>query len=424
MATLKQLEKAITNAVTNWQFRRAMSLCQELLTAAPVAKPETKPSRLLALFYYGEASRRLMALQDALDLFEQCYEESGGDGRYAVRALERWTHTLTQMGQIGLAKEKLQAAKQVADNLEDSFCRAIVIQGQGDLAWYEDHLDEALGLYHQALAMYEALRDLASQLGVWTLIGLTHHYIGRLDKAIAGYEEALKLARHLQHPAVGMLLSNLGECYQDLFAMEQARTYHEQAVMAIHSLPLETDNLPSTLADVHRNLGVDLYYLGQIERGRGQLQRALSLLQEEDDLEVRLQTLYTFALVALEQRQLEDAWEHIQESLALAQQHELRVHTARAMYLTGLYQQQKGDLAAAQAAWQQSLFLAHETGQRVVLWQAHVALAEVTDNGALAAVHRQIAAEIIHQIAAPIVDEALRQTFLDASQVKQVLTAV
>ena len=133
---------------------------------------------------------------------------------------------------------------------------------------------------------------------------------------------------------------------------------------------------------------------------------------------------YTVALVALEQGQFEDAWQSIQESLTLANEHELRVHTARAMYLTGLYHQQKNDLAAAEAAWQQSLFLAHETGQRLVLWQVHVALGEATENGALTAVHFQIASEIIHQIAAPIVDETLRQTFLDSPQVRRVLTAV
>jgi tetratricopeptide (TPR) repeat protein len=276
-------------------------------------------------------------------------------------------------------------------------------------------------LYHQARAIYEQLRDLEAQMTVWIDIGLTHHYISRLDKAITGYEEALKLARHLNHPSVGMLLSNLGECYQDLYAMEQARYYHEQAITATYTLPLETDNLPSTLADIHRNLGVDLYYLDDIQGGREHLEMALSLLDEEDDLDVRLQTLYTFALVELEQGQPEAAWQHIAVSLVLAEEHEMRVHAARALYLAGLYHQQKGDTAAAQVAWQQCQFLAHETGQRLVLWQTHAAQGQATDNRALAAVHYQIAAEIIHQIAAPITDSSLRSTFLNALPVKQVL---
>ena len=245
---------------------------------------------LLALYYSGEALRRLTNFQSAIDWFEQCCEEAGDNGRYVVRALERWAHTLLKMGHIELAKGKLQEAKQLAETLDDVFCQALVIHEQGNLAWFQEHLDEAIGFYQRALMMYVGLKDLGSQLTVWLDIGLTHHYIGRIDKAIAGYQEAIKLARYLDHPSLGLLLSNLGECYQDLFAMEQARAYHEQAVTAVRSLPMETDNLPSTLADIHRNLGVDLYYLGEVEKGQEQLQIALSLLVEEDDFDVRLQT--------------------------------------------------------------------------------------------------------------------------------------
>jgi tetratricopeptide (TPR) repeat protein len=421
MAEIRQLEKAVVSAMSAWQFRRAMELCQKLLTAVPLTQADARESRLVALLHYGEAARRLGKPDEAMMLYEQCYEEAGGNGRYAVKSLERLAHVLAQTGHIAQAKGKLQEAIHLADNLEDIYSRAIVIQEQGNLAWFQDHLDEALSFYHQARAFYEQLRDLESQLTVWLDIGLTHHYIGRLDKAISSYEEAIKLARHLHYPGVGMLLSNLGECYQDLFAMEQAREYHEQAITAVHSLPLETDNLPSTLADIHRNLGVDLYYLGDIDSGRKQLETALSLLNEEDELDIRLQTLYTFALVELEQNQVDEAWQHIQESINLAEQHELRVHTARALYLAGLYHQQGGDRAAAQVAWQQCQFLAHETGQRLVLWQVHVAQGDAAENAALATVHYQIAAEIIRQIAAPIADEPLRKAFHDAPQVKRVL---
>jgi tetratricopeptide (TPR) repeat protein len=421
MAEIKHLEKAIITAMSAWQFGRALGLCQKLLTAVPASAAEARESRLLALFHYGEAARRLLKHNEAMALFEKCYEEAGGSGRYAIKSLERLAHVLAQTGDIARAKERLQEAADLAEMLEDVTCRAIVIHERGNLAWFQEHLDEALSLYHQARAIYEQLHDLESQLTVWLDIGLAHHYIGRLDKAIASYQEALKLAHHLRYPGEGMLLSNLGECYQDLFAMEQARHYHEQAITAIHSLPLATDNLPSTLADIHRNLGVDLYYLGDIESGRKQLETALTLLKEEDDLDIRLQTLYTFALVELEQGQLEQAWQRIQKSLALAEQHELRVHTARALYLAGLYHQQRTDQAGAQVAWQQCQFLAHETGQRMVLWQVHVAQGDATNNAALATVHYQIAAEIINQIAAPIADEPLRQAFLNAPQVKRVL---
>ena len=42
MAEIKQLEKAIHTAVSTWQFRRAMELCQELLTAVPLSHGKLK----------------------------------------------------------------------------------------------------------------------------------------------------------------------------------------------------------------------------------------------------------------------------------------------------------------------------------------------------------------------------------------------
>jgi tetratricopeptide (TPR) repeat protein len=423
MDKIKTLEKAIITAHSTWQFRRIITLGCELLTAVPHTS-QSHPSRLLALHHLGDASRRLGHDPEAMEWYEQCFEEAGEHGRYAVLALEGIAHILAQSGKIDEAQAKLQDAYQLAEHLNDPYSRAIVIHQKGHQAWFQEHLEDSLVFYQQALSVYQQLRYLESQLAVWTDIGLAHHYIGRLDKAINCYQEALKIARHLQHPTIGMLLSNIGECYQDLFAFEQARQYHQDAITATKSLPLETDNLLSTLADSYRNLGVDLYLLGEINNGRKQLQKALSLLDEEDDLDIRMQTYYTFGLMELEQAHWDKVWHLIQESLALSDEHELRVHKARVLYLAGLYQQQKGDRAAAQAALQEAQFLAHDTGQRWVLWQVHAAQGELADNKALTAVHNQIAAEILHQIAAPITDDVLRQTFLNAPQVKRVLDTV
>jgi hypothetical protein len=75
----------------------------------------------------------------------------------------------------------------------------------------------------------------------------------------------------------------------------------------------------------------------------------------------------------------------------------------------------------AQQFWQQALFLAHETGRRMLLWQVHAALAEIAPSPALGTVHNRIAGEIIEQILHPIKDETLRQTFLQADPVRAVL---
>ena len=69
---------------------------------------------------------------------------------------------------------------------------------------------------------------------------------------------------------------------------------------------------------------------------------------------------------------------------------------------------------------QEALFLAHETGRRMLLWQIHAALSEIAPNKALANVHDRIASEIIIQILDPVDDEALCQTFQKAPPVRAI----
>ena len=71
--------------------------------------------------------------------------------------------------------------------------------------------------------------------------------------------------------------------------------------------------------------------------------------------------------------------------------------------------------------WQQTLFLAHEVNNRSLLWKTHGALAQNATSPDLAQVHRQIAADVIRQIAEPIKDTTLQQKFLSAPPIKAVL---
>ncbi len=94
---------------------------------------------------------------------------------------------------------------------------------------------------------------------------------------------------------------------------------------------------------------------------------------------------------------------------------------AEALHVLGLLKKERGDVLAAQGLWQEASFLAHETGRRMLLWRLHAELASLASNPQLASVHNRIAAEIIQQIAQPIEDVRLREQFLAARPVRDVL---
>ena len=98
-----------------------------------------------------------------------------------------------------------------------------------------------------------------------------------------------------------------------------------------------------------------------------------------------------------------------------------RWHQANGLYVSGLFKLMAGDRAAAEELWQQAIFLAHETENRMLLWHLHAGLAQIAAQPSLATVHYRIAAEVIQQVAEPFTDETLKAQFLGAEPVTAVL---
>jgi len=180
-------------------------------------------------------------------------------------------------------------------------------------------------------------------------------------------------------------------------------------------------DLPYLEADLARNLGVDLQLAGLVEEGVEQLYRSLKLSRQTNQPDVELQAMYSLAMAELQRGNLTEALALATQLMDRAEEHNNKGALAEALHALGHAQQQLGDLDAAQGYWQQALFLAHETGRRMLLWRLHATLAGSASSRELAGVHYQIAAQIIRQIANPIADQDLRQTFLTAEPVAAVL---
>jgi tetratricopeptide (TPR) repeat protein len=172
--------------------------------------------------------------------------------------------------------------------------------------------------------------------------------------------------------------------------------------------------------DLSRNLGVDLYYLGRVEEGISYLKRALRVSRDMNTPDIELQSLYSLAIAEIERGNPERGLEYANELMKLAEEGKTRGYQADGFHAIGLAYQKKGQIEEAQQVWQQSLFLAHETGRRMLMWRIHSGLSSIAPNQALADVHNRIASEIILQILDPIEDETLCQTFLDAEPVRAI----
>lgn len=370
--------------------------------------------RLQALAERGRLLHLLGEQQAALAGFNQYYLEANSCDQ-AVEALVLIGEQQQYMGFFHKALEAHREGLQLAEALNLTPGRAKALHGIGITLHSLGQPDNALYKLQNAKALFHQLDDQHQEMRVLNAIGLVYHDMGRIDRAIVAYESALDIAREIGERETALLLNNIGECYQDLQWMERALVYHREALNLAESV-----QLPSVEADIRRNLGVDLCALTRIDQGILYLRQSLRLSKGTNDPDGAMQALYSLALAELRRGFASRAYTYITELSQTAESQLARAYQARALHGLGLYYERREEIAVAVEKWHEALFLAQETGQRLLLWQLHALLANVATDRSLKQVHQQIAVEIIKQISDPIEDVDLRETFLHAPLVQPV----
>ncbi|HSM55359.1 MAG TPA: tetratricopeptide repeat protein [Candidatus Sulfomarinibacteraceae bacterium] len=414
---LQQLLQQAQTASQDKDHETALA-CYDSVLSETKEEPEYKELRLTAI---RERSRLLELMgerEEALAGYESYYLEAGSN-KHAVEALVLIGDLHTDMGRHREALDAYDEALNLAEAFNYTFGRAKALVGSSLTLHRLGRTEEGLSNIRKSLGLFQQIEDSEGEMRAWNRLGIIHAQAGQIDRAIHAFQKSLELSREIGERETAINLSNLGECHQVLFNMEDALEYHREALALAESTAFR-----SVEADTCRNLGYDLYNLGQVKEGIRYLQRALEISDETKQRDVKLQSLYTLALAEIRRENRRMAWKYAEELKRIAESRNYRVYQADALHALGLCHKLDGNLEAAEQRWQEAVFLAHDTGRQFLLWQLHAALADIAPNPGLAQVHLQIAADIIHQIAYPIENEAVRNTFLEAPQVQRVLAHV
>ncbi len=378
--------------------------------------PKEKNSRLISLKERGDLLGELGEQVAALAAYEQYYLEAG-TSQHAVEALALIGIRSRGLGQYGRSITACQEALDLSTALNYTPGRAKALVGLGGTYLLQGEVNLSVNYLNQATALFEQLNDTYGQAQSTNQIGIAYATTGHFYKAIQAFENSLALARQIErHSGLVACLNNLGECYQLLFATDKALDCHREGLALAESAEFRLLE-----ADLCRNLGLDLAQKEQWPESVAYLQRAKTLANEIHAPEIYFHTLYALARVSLAQGQQEGR-DYAQVLLDSATEPgRSRWHQANGLYALGRYEKLAGNVSTAEELWQRAIFLAHETENRVLLWQLHAALAQIAQQPNLAIVHNRIAAEVIQQIAEPFTDESLKAEFLGAEPITAVL---
>lgn len=415
---IETLFQQAETAVKANQFWQAAELYTEVLaeTSPKTNDPEIKEIRLATLRERGRLLGLMGEQMAALYAYEQ-YLREAGNGVHAVNARVAIAEQCSRLGQYERALAVAQEAFDLSDSIDYKVGSAQALASLGSIYVMMGRTEEAADKLSQATTLYEQVGDVPGQVRSLTEKGVAYGGSGQYDKAMDVFTISLKLARQMNRQDRYIItVNNLGECYRHLYAFEQAIAFHEEALALA-----QKSRLRYVEADILRNLGLSMRELGRMDEALDYLRRALAICEESENLDMELHTLYGLSITEAQNGELETAVIHSQRLYDQSEADNLRGHKARALYAQGIVAQAHGYPHSAEELWHRALFLAHETDRRALLWQIHASLAQIAENEGLALVHYRIAGEVLRQMAEPIENEALRETFLNAPPIKHIL---
>lgn len=403
-------------------FGRALALAQQalgMIESTPARGTSGDHGRAMLI---DSAYRRVVESLDRSNSFEE-----------ARRAVSSWLHAthrpegqadalalsgrlLYRIGDFRQAMQHIEQGASIAEAAGYEAGMAALFRFRADILWMRGFAEQALLSAQRAAALYEGLDDPEGKARTLNTLAAVYHTMGQYYRSITYGQRAVKVLEALNDRlGLSIVYSNVGESYQQLFAMQDALDYHEKAAA------LSGDSLSS---DLVRNLGVDLVAVGRVDEGLAQLTEALAMAQVEGETDTIFQCLHSLAEARLRAGQHADAHALAERLLSAAGPLDAVRHTVRAVLTLGRCARAQGDMAAAQQYFHEGFIAAQRVADKAVIWQAHASLAEILADTqpTLAKVHGKIASEMVIGILMSIEDERLQRTFASAPEVARALS--
>ncbi|GEM82388.1 diguanylate cyclase [Meiothermus hypogaeus] len=231
---------------------------------------------------------------------------------------------------------------------------------------------QALEAFRQALALFEAGRDLANTARCLRGMGIVYDSLGDFERALAHFIDSLELFTRLGDPAAeARALNSIGIVYSRSGHPEEGLEYYRRAYEAHRRLgrPLEG-------AAALSNMGINLKNLGRLEEAEGVLREALSL-SAPPERRMRGAVLSNLGLVLEKLGRLEEAEACHRQACELLQGKEFPALAVETVLCLGRFYVAQGRLDEAGPLLLQAEELSRASVNRPKEAEARLALAEL-----------------------------------------------
>ena len=297
-----------------------------------------------------------------------------------------------------------------------------------------------LGNPHKSIELTEGMIDVVSKMfslaqlsGLIFARGLPLAEIGRIEEAVAVLKHGIDLCEKLGGVLhSGRLYNILGYCYSEIHHPEEARKWNLKSEAVARKLMdqylMGRQMSAEIVAQANVNLMENLFDQGNTE---GAWDRLISFEQESktpdyfrarDRWEARLDFLAS--LILLQRGNVDQAEIRIEKNLEMSRREHIKKIEGRFLRLLGEAQMKRNEFDNAIRSLSEAILILKEVGNPRQLWEAHASLASVYHklrHGDEAKDQWGAAADIIRNTASGLSDQNLREGFLNAKPIQDIL---
>jgi tetratricopeptide (TPR) repeat protein len=407
-----------TLAYRNAQFPAVLDQARQALALIEATSAQDNTRAVLL----DSAYKRIVETLDRTNQFEEArqvltqWQQVTSRSEGHVDCLALWARISYRQGNYDQALQFIDEGSTLAQAVGYAAGLAALLRFRADVFWMRGQAEQALSLASRALSLYERLGDQEGQSRTLNTMAAIHHMLGNYYRSIKYSLRAITILRTINDQmGLRIVYSNIGEAYQQIYAMKTALYYHSQALQMSGSNPSP---------DLLRNLGVDMVAVGRTEEGLSHLLEALEKSRAQGDTDAIMLVLHSLADAVFAIEQIAEAQALALELLTVAKPLNAGRHIIRARLILGNCARAEGDEAKAQEYFREGFLAAQQAADKSIIWQTHAALAEMLADSApeQAAEHARIAAEMVTSIMLAIEDKQLQETFRSAPIVARVLS--
>lgn len=269
--------------------------------------------------------------------------------------------------------------------------------------------------------------------GLIFIRGLSLAEIGRIDDAFAALKHGIDLCEKFGGPVhLGRLYNTLGYSYSEIHHPEEAWKWNLKsegiARKLMEQYPMGGLNAGEIVANANINLMENLFDQGKTEEVWNRIKsfkeesKSSNYSRSRDRWEARLNCLAS--LILLQREKVDDAEARIIKNLEISRREHTKKIEGRYLRLFGEVHMKRKEFDRAISSMSEAILILKEVGNPRQLWEAHTSLASAYNKLRRESEAREqwgFAVELIHKTANGLSDRNLREGFLNAKPIRDIL---